>query len=507
MTSATEDTRHRDARLLKYDRLVFAILMLHLPIVMFLVPIGFGSSAFAIAGSLVIGALAVLAYLAARGRPIFGVVAGVLLMGFSAVMIQAQFGRLEMHFHIFSALALLLIYRNWLTIVVPAGVIAVHHLTFTYLQLGGVSIAGVPLQAFAYDCSWGLTLVHAAFVVFESAVLVYFSLIMRREEKTAADLIGAIQRVQQNCDLSVRIDAAGDDDVAAAFNALLENFDRLTQDIAEASAAIGRATTELNQSAADSRHALELQNEKTLAVVESMNGMSESTQQLGNHIGEVTSTANDANQQAQQASNEVTTVVGLARRLETSMNDTSGSISQLAQSAENIGSVVDVIRGISEQTNLLALNAAIEAARAGESGRGFAVVADEVRTLAQRTQESTEEIQTIIETLQNVTRDAVDNIGQGQEITQQSVQSIGATNDALHHVFDAVKRIDQMNDHLNDMAKRQESTIRSVSENMDSIADLGARSSRELTGNFDNVSALNQVNRVLTERLTHYRKA
>ena len=52
-------------------------------------------------------------------------------------MIQSQFGRLEMHFHIFSALALLLIYRNWVNVVVPAGVIAVYHLAFTWLQLEG----------------------------------------------------------------------------------------------------------------------------------------------------------------------------------------------------------------------------------------------------------------------------------------------------------------------------------------------------------------------------------
>lgn len=75
------------------------------------------------------------------------------------------------------------------------------------------------------------------------------------------------------------------------------------------------------------------------------------------------------------------------------------AVDGMSSRAEEISSILALIRGIAEQTNLLALNAAIEAARAGEQGRGFAVVADEVRGLADKTQSAIAETNEVIKSL------------------------------------------------------------------------------------------------------------
>ncbi|MGS0730615.1 methyl-accepting chemotaxis protein, partial [Shewanella sp. 0m-11] len=151
---------------------------------------------------------------------------------------------------------------------------------------------------------------------------------------------------------------------------------------------------------ADAANSVQTQRDELEMVATAMNEMTATVVEVAKNANDAADAAAQTDGQSQAGLAVVNSTVEAIESLAVGIERASQVVKDLEHDSHQIGSILDVIKGIAEQTNLLALNAAIEAARAGEQGRGFAVVADEVRTLASRTQESTEEIQAMIEKLQ-----------------------------------------------------------------------------------------------------------
>ncbi|MBN2886969.1 MAG: methyl-accepting chemotaxis protein [Chromatiaceae bacterium] len=282
-------------------------------------------------------------------------------------------------------------------------------------------------------------------------------------------------------DLTRRLRVEGRDEVAqlaTAFNAFVGKIQDLLRQVSAATAQLASAAEELSLTSGETREQVGRQHAEADQVATAMNEMTATVQEVARH-------ANDAAQAARTVKGETDTgteVVGGAivsiEALAQEIEAAASVIQRLENDSDNIGKVLDVIRGIAEQTNLLALNAAIEAARAGEQGRGFAVVADEVRTLASRTQDSTKEIQAMIERLQEGANSAVRVMEQGRERSRETVSQATQAGDSLNTIASSMSQITDMNNQIASAAEEQTAVAVEIDRNVANIAQSVESTSR-----------------------------
>jgi methyl-accepting chemotaxis protein len=369
----------------------------------------------------------------AGGERITRMAVAVALMVFCALHIHQAAGRTEFHFGIFVLLAFLLCYRDWGVIVAAAATVAVHHLSFNYLQELGFGPRCLT------ETGIGVVLLHASYVVAESAVLCYLAVLLRREAVQAAELRAGVAAMTSGgggvIDLRARLDPAASDsaralqDVMRQLHRTLANVRHSVGTTADASSHIAAGNAELS---ARTEH----QAASIRATVQSMATLTEAVRRNAEHARQADGLAGSASGVAVRGGEVVAEVVERMQAIDAS--------------SRRIADITAVIDGIAFQTNILALNAAVEAARAGEQGRGFAVVAGEVRNLAQRAAAAAREIKGLIE-------DSVTQVGAGSALVQQA----GRTMD---EVVGSVRKVSGIIAEISGASAEQARGIAAISE-------------------------------------------
>ncbi|MDR3111253.1 MAG: methyl-accepting chemotaxis protein, partial [Planctomycetaceae bacterium] len=158
-------------------------------------------------------------------------------------------------------------------------------------------------------------------------------------------------------------------------------------------------------------------------------------------LKEVSSSVDRINTQTKENANnsrDAETLAGKAHHDTTEgqerMNRMVDSMNGITKSSEEIKKIIRVIDDIAFQTNLLALNAAVEAARAGSHGKGFAVVAEEVRSLAARSAKAAKETADLIE-------ESIRQVEAGSHVAKETSESLNAIAGQVSQVNELISKI------------------------------------------------------------------
>lgn len=208
---------------------------------------------------------------------------------------------------------------------------------------------------------------------------------------------------------------------------LLEELRQTTAQLVRHAAALGEANERVASGAVD-------QSETVARTTFTVESLSDKIDRISQNAENANEACERTRQEARRGLEQVHRVIEGMDRLRTQIESNGRKARRLGDRSVEIGTIVELIRGISSRTDMLALNATIESVRAGEHGRGFAVVAEEIRKLAERTASATGEIGTLVEAIQADAHESLRALGEEQDEMEQEVQRVRETGAALERI-------------------------------------------------------------------------
>jgi methyl-accepting chemotaxis protein len=299
-------------------------------------------------------------------------------MCLAGLLIHLSRGMIEMHFHVFVMIAILIVLGDPWVVAAAAITITVHHLAVFFLH---------PSSVFNYPSNLAVVLVHAAFVFFEATFATW---------------------------------------IAARFGRFIQAQGVSVERLNPIAGVLEAASKKVDEAGSSFAHGTRQQWASLQVTTVSLERISKKVSQTADAALE----ACKLSSAAQTAANEGTAA----------MTRVNSAIREIERAALQTAVILKNIDEIAFQTNLLALNAAIEAARAGDLGQGFAGVADEVRNLARRSADAAKTSAAIIKASIDKARQGVQVVVEMDGFLQQITGSARSIDKLIDQIGDASRK-------------------------------------------------------------------
>lgn len=257
--------------------------------------------------------------------------------------------------------------------------------------------------------------------------------------------------------------------IADLFNDMVGRFDTALGQMREANAIVGTnaaqagnlATTVAQDAQVQARQIAEV----TAAIITLARAI-EAIRQLSVRAAEVAGLGRDYAAEGRSAVEDA--VRGMEGVREAALQS-SQKVKRLAESLQEIESIVQHMTDFTARTNMLALNASIEAGRAGEHGRAFASIAQEIRTLASNSADAAQQIAGRIRTIQGEAGSVVTAISEGTERVVEQSDRIVDAGTSLQAIAEVTGDIASLNEAIRDSASGESTRTSTLAASMEDI--------------------------------------
>lgn len=233
--------------------------------------------------------------------------------------------------------------------------------------------------------------------------------------------------------------------------------------------------------------------------------LTSSVAEVATHIEENTKSIDNVHDQAKQVAIKADS--GSAK-----MKELVEAMQHISETTNDIQVIIGKIESIASQTNLLSLNASIEAARAGEAGKGFAVVAGEISQLADSSRETANRIQEINTVVTNAVHNLADHANDLVSYMNESIlpefQNFVASGNQYSenatHIESVMNEFAQQTDQLQggavEIANSIHTITNAIEEGVKGITGV-AESTQVLVTDMENISKRMDENKQISEEL------